>query len=147
MISELRANFSARNFHAELVQRPKNTFSTYRFTTTGIVDIFSHLKNCPALLSHNLIIITSIVLQPVEKQIQVRVPLVLSIHKLFLCVFGTSRIKGTNLRCSWWGLNSRFQIQSLPPTSTFFDEIHIELATNVGLVGRIFGRVDITVVC
>ena len=132
----------------ELVEGPKNTFSTYDyFTTTGILGVFSHLKNCPALLSHNLIIITSIVLQPVEKQIQVRVPLVLSIHKLFLCVFGTSRIKGTNLRCSWWGLNSRFQIQSLPPTSTFFDEIHIELATNVGLVGRIFGRVDIAVVC
>ena len=64
----------------------KNIFSTYSFTTTGIVGIFSHLKNCPALLSHNLIIITSIVLQPVEKQIQVRVPLVLSIHKLCVCV-------------------------------------------------------------
>ena len=130
----------------EIVQRPKNTFSTCSFTTTGIVGIFSLLENCPALLLYNLITIL-FALQPVEKQIQVRVPLVLSIHKLFLCVFGTSRIKGTNLRCSWWGLNSRFQIQSLPPTSTFFDEIHIELATNVGLVGRIFGRVDITVVC
>ena len=68
----------------------KNIFSTYSFTTTGIVGIFSHLKNCPALLSHNLIIITSIVLQPVEKQIQVRVPLVLSIHKIVsLCFFLT----------------------------------------------------------
>ena len=70
----------------ELVQRPKNTFSTYRFTTTGIVDIFSHLKNCPALLLHDFIIIL-IALLPVEKQVQVRVPLVWSVHKLFLLCF------------------------------------------------------------
>ena len=53
----------------ELVQRPKNTFSTLSFTTTGIVGIFNHLTNCPALLLYNLIIIL-IALQPVEKQIK-----------------------------------------------------------------------------
>ena len=73
----------------EIVQRPKNTFSTCSFTTTGIVGIFSLLENCPALLLYNLITIL-FALQPVEKQIQVRVPLVLSIHKIVsLCFFLT----------------------------------------------------------
>ena len=59
----------------------KTLLSKYIFTT-GIFGIFSHLKNCPVLLYNLFIILFS--LQPVEKQIQVRVPLVSSIHKLFV---------------------------------------------------------------
>ena len=41
---------------------------------------------------------------------------------------GTSRKKGSNWWCSWWGLNSRFQVQNLPPRSTFFNKIHTRVS-------------------
>ena len=98
MMSKFRANFSARICmqFTELVQIAKNTFSSYSLTTTGNVGIFSHLRNCPALLLYNLNMIL-IALQPVEKQCPVRVPLVLRTYTnrffVIFCNNGTSRKK------------------------------------------------------
>ena len=71
MISECRANFSAKKNHViyrARTETEKTLILIIFFATTGIFGIFSHLKNCPVLLLYDLTMIL-FALQPVEKQI------------------------------------------------------------------------------